>query len=194
MFDFKSKNSTKVPSGQLPDRELVNLLCEGNNPVQLQLLQKIRPIVKFIRIKREAFDLDETDLTHDFYIFLQKNNFEKLRSFRFDSQLNTWLFAVCYRFISRQYETFMKEKKLKTTLIDGVKVCIIDETSQKYLVRAELLDAISKLTDKRECLVLILILQGYEAKEIAENLGTTVNNVYVIKSRAIEKLRKLLNE
>lgn len=195
MINLNSCKIKNEPAKSLADRELVAFLHEGNNEAILQLLQKIRPIVKFICNKKlAALQMDETDQIHDFYIYLQKNNFEKLRSFRFDSQLNTWLFAVCYRFISRQYKTFLKEKKFKTTLIDGVKVYIIDETSQKYMVRAELLDAISKLTDKRERLVLILILQGFEAKEIAENLSTTVNNVYVIKSRAIEKLRKLLHE
>lgn len=183
------------PAKSLTDRELIAFLHEGNDEANLQLLQKIRSIVRFIRNKKlAAFELDETDLVHDFYIFLQKNNFEKLRSFRFESQLNTWLFPVCYRFVSKQYKRLLKEKALKMTLLDGIELYVKDETTQKYLVRAEVLDAISKLTDKREQLVLLLTIQGYEAKEIAQRLNTTVNNVYVIKSRAIEKLRKLLNE
>lgn len=195
MINLNSCKTNIEPAKSLTDRELIAFLHEGNDEAILQLLQKIRSIVRFIRNKKLAdYELDETDLVHDVYIFLQKNNFGKLRSFRFESQLNTWLFPVCYRFISKQYKRLLKEKALKMTLLDGIVLYVKDETTQKYLVRAEVLDAISKLTDKREQMVLLLNIQDKEVKDIAQELETTVNNVYTIKSRAIEKLKKLLHE
>lgn len=84
----------------------------------------------------------------------------------------------------------MCEKELKLTGFHRFRMTII----AKKKVCTDLMEAIGQLKEKRDQLVLLMILQGFDPKEISEQLGTSTGNVYTIKSRAIEKLRTLLNE
>ena len=58
--------------------------------------------------------------------------------------------------------------------------------------REILLQAIGQLEERSATVLRLWYLEGWAADEIAAALGLTLNNVYVNRFRAIEKLRKLL--
>ena len=177
------------------DRQLIDQIIIGNKVlIALFLKQKCAKTFEYIRNTRlKGLDLDVNDLISDFYLFLQENNWEKLRTFRFESKLQTWVNLVASRYLLKKYEMELKENSMKGTPIEGI-ASFIDETHYCSVVRAELLEAIQNLKDKKEQQVLLLTLQGYDAVEIARNIGTSTSNVYTIKCRAIEKLRIRLND
>jgi RNA polymerase sigma factor (sigma-70 family) len=141
--------------------------------------------------KEEHLCLD--DLINGFYLYLQKDNCEKLRTFRFDSKLQTWICVVASRYLLKKYEKELKENATKSAPIDRIKTFSGEDASER-MITADLLEAINLIKEKRCQQVLLLGVQGYEPKEIGEQLGITTNNVYVIKSRAIEQLKNLIHE
>jgi len=177
------------------DRQIVSRIIEGNSLLAaLFLKQKCAHIFIYIKDARlKDLDLNMDDLISDFYLYLQENNWEKLRSFRFESRLVTWISIVASRYLLKKYAKELKERSKTGTLIDSVP-SLTDDDPHKNMVRAELLDSICHLEDKRYQQVLLLGLQGFDPKEIADRLGTSVNNVYVLKSRAIGNLKNLMDE
>lgn len=189
-------NEKKVTASlSLDDRQLVAQIIRGNNLLAaLFLKQKCPKIFEYINNTRlKGLDLHVDDLINDFYLYLQENNWEKLRSFRFESKLQTWINLVASRYLLRKYDKDLKENARKGAQIDGFP-SFTDDDHYNKIVRNELLEAIGHLKEKRDQLVLLLILQGFDSNEIAERIDTSIGNVYTIKSRAIEKLRTLLNE
>ncbi len=180
---------------EISDRQLVVQIIHGNKLLAANFLQQkcARTFEYINRTRLKGLDLHVDDLINDFYLYLQENNWEKLRSFRCESKLQTWINLVASRYLLKKYDKDLTENARKGTQIDGFP-SFTDDDHHNKMVRIELLEAIGQLKEKRDQLVLLLILQGFDSSEIAEQIGTSTGNVYTIKSRAIEKLRTLLNE
>jgi RNA polymerase sigma factor (sigma-70 family) len=177
----------------LTDHQLIEKIV-GNDPVAIDHLLGVRCQSLFRYIKYNLLkyiSVDEKDLENEIYLYLRENDWEKLRAFRFESKLQTWINLVASRYLLKKFCKEMKENSRKGTPIDSIR-SFADEDNNNRIVRAELLEAIGNLKDKRDQLILLLTLQGYDPGEIGEQLGTNTNNVYTIKSRAIDKLRRLL--
>lgn len=189
------KEETDPESLNRNDRQLVSQIIEGNDQLAaIFLKQKCHKIFEYINCTRlKGLDLHVDDLINDFYLYLQENNWKKLRSFRYESKLQTWINLVASRYLLKKYDKDLKENARKGTQIDGFP-SFTDDDHHNKMVRTDLLEAIGQLKEKRDQLVLLLILQGFDSNEIGEQIGTSTGNVYTIKSRAIEKLRTLLNE
>jgi RNA polymerase sigma factor (sigma-70 family) len=177
------------------EKWLVAQIINGDNQLAFIYLKKnCAKTFEYIRNTRlRDLVLDVDDLINDFYIYLQENNWEKLRYFRFESKLQTWINLVASRYLLKKYDKELKENSIKGTPIEDIKT-FSDEDIHNKIVRVELLEAISHLKEKRYKHVLLLGIYGFEPKEIGVIIGTTTNNVYVIKSRAIEQLKNLINE
>jgi RNA polymerase sigma factor (sigma-70 family) len=177
------------------DESLVEQIINGCDQLAFIFLkEKCEKTFQYILNTRlKGLDLETDDLINDFYICLQENNWEKLRAFRYESKLQTWINVVASRYLLKKYGNELKENSVKRAPIEGILSFSDDDTTNR-MVRAELLEAISRLKEKRYQQVLLLGLQGFDPKEIGEQIGTSVNNVYVIKSRAVEQLKNLINE
>lgn len=180
---------------KIDDKQLIDRIIAGNNLLAAHFLKQkcLSTFVYINNTRLKGLDLDVDDLINDFYLYLQENNWEKLRTFRFESKLQTWINLVASRYLLKKYYKDLKEKARKGTQIDEIQ-SFIDNDQNNKLVKTELIEAIAQLKDKRGQLVILLFLQGFDSGEIGEQIGTTTSNVYTIKSRAIEKLRTLLND
>lgn len=193
---FHGKTSIKHNLHSFSDDEsLVEQIINGYDQLAFIFLkEKCEKTFRYILNTRlKGLDLEIDDLINDFYICLQENNWEKLRAFRYESKLQTWINVVASRFLLKKYGNELKENSIKGTPIESIRTFSDDDTTNR-IVRAELLEAISRLKEKRDQQVLLLGLQGFDPKEIGEQIGTSVNNVYVIKWRAVEQLKNLINE
>jgi len=175
----------------IDDRELIRRVINGDEGLAACFLEKrCQKIFEYINNTRlKGLGLDVNDLINDFYIFLREDDWEKLRSFRFESRLTTWISLVASRYLLKKYSCELKEKPLKGTPIEDVNSFTEESNS---IVRTDLLEAIGCLKDKRHQMVLLMGLHGYDAAEIAKHIGISVSNIYVIKSRAIDKLKELV--
>ena len=177
------------------DKLLVDKIIDGDDRAIEYFLSiycsKIFTYLKNNHLKQ--IDLSEIDLANDFFIFLKEKDWQKLRRFNHKAKLSTWVNVVASRYFIKKYNKELKENARKNTPIEGIR-SFVNEDANVKLIYAELLDAINQLLDKRYRKVLLLGLQGYSPHEIAKHLDTSTNNVYVIKSRAIDQLKSLMNE
>jgi RNA polymerase sigma factor (sigma-70 family) len=177
------------------DSILVQKTLDGDNDALVRFLQTDCFFI-FYNIQKgrlQHLDLTPSDLINDFYIYLNKEDWKILRSFRFESKLKTWMSTVALRYL---YQKYRKELKESAQLNPLVCETTMQETMfiEKKLTRFELEDAISKLSNERDRDVLLYTLKDYKPEEIALKMKVSISNVYVLRNRAIRNLKKLFNE
>jgi RNA polymerase sigma factor (sigma-70 family) len=194
MQSLPAKEKTIAELSGEDERILVEQILLGQNTLAANFLKQkcIKSFEYILHTRLRGLNLDVDDLVNDFYIFLQENNWEKLRKFRFESRLHTWLNLLASRYLLKKYARELKECSGNCTPIDDIKI-LVNEDAENKLVRSDILEAISFLNNKRYQQVLLMGLQGFDADEIADQLGINANNVYGLRSKAIKKLKNLLN-
>ncbi len=87
------------------DKILIGSILNGQNELAVHFLKnRCAAIFEYIRTTRlKEIDIETGDLINDFYIYLQENNWEKLRAFRFESKLQTWINVVASRYFLKKY-------------------------------------------------------------------------------------------
>ncbi len=73
-----------------------------------------------------------------------------------------------------------------------------DDDTLTHIIHAELLDQVyeevQRLPEKQAAVFRMSFFEGLTTEEICEKLGTTPNNVYFARSKAIEKLRHIFKD
>ncbi len=127
-------------------------------------------------------------------------------TFPFDVSFECWSAKAC---INRLQEATRKRKTRGQYEVDSLDRPVFDrdetlgETIPEYDFdewleaagnREVLLQALAQLDEHASAVIRKWYLEGWSGDEIATALGLTLNNVYVHRFRAIEKLRKLLKQ
>ncbi len=180
---------------EINDRELVNRILAGDKDALGEfLLKDCYPIFfKILRDRLSNLDLKADDLISDFYIYLYENDWKRLRGFRFESKLRTWINLVASRYLMKKYKKELKENARKNTPIAEGTLSVFEHLDKK-MTKFELTGAIGKLPNERDRRMLEYSIMGFKTDEIASLLKTSNNNVYVIRNRAIKNLKRLLND
>lgn len=129
------------------------------------------------------------DLIQEFYLYLSKNNWEKLRKYNPELPFANWFSVVSYRFF----------KDFTASMIDCTETVPISDMNERSLfqvgthkietIMMDIRQAIDKLKPPRDReIVEALVLNEEEPAEVAERYKVTVDNLYNIKRRAIIKL------
>lgn len=158
--------------------------------IEYLLFYRCDKLFSFIIRRTFSSNVKKEELITEFYLFLHKNGWEKLRKFKFLSSLDTWLSTVLVRFFD--------EKKKDVAATDD-KAVLLDENIVEYeednahLMHFELLDAINSIENARYKYVLLSEWKGMKADEIARSMGVSIENVYTISKRAKAELKKLID-
>lgn len=181
----------------LLDSHLVELLLANDEKAIIYFFyEKFYSVFEYHVYKIFPYEQSVQELVHEFFIYLQQDNWRRLRSFNPDkAQLNTWVSVVSYRF-------FLNFKKSKIDS-NGL-ITIYEQWDDKILqykqaceehVRMDVRKAIESLknTTERE-VARKLILEGAEVQEVAKAHNLSVDYTYTVKSRAMVQLRKLLKD
>ena len=104
-----------------------------------------------------------------------------------------------YAFKSWIFKLLSIKCKMKLKGYVNKSVCL-DETldSQVYkdaedvVGRVDLQTAFSKLDDRERQIIALSVIAGYEGEEVSKLMNMNHNTVRTVKSRALEKLRKML--
>lgn len=124
------------------------------------------------------------EMVSELYIFLARDDWRRVRTFeaRNGCSLKTWLSTVAWRFFvgHRRRFTSLPEECLEecpcyTSRADGMDVRMV----LKAMPNHRYAEAVN-----------LLVLRGYEAKEVAVLWHTNVSNVYNIRHRAIDQFRE----
>lgn len=175
----------------LSDKELLEAVMNNDeDAIEYLLFYRCDKLFSFIIRRTFSSNVKKEELITEFYLFLHKNGWEKLRKFNFLSSLDTWLSTVLVRFFD--------EKKKEVAASDG-RSTLLDENIIEYedgnahLLRFELLDAINSIENARYKYVLLSEWKGMKADEIARSMGVSIENVYTISRRAKVELKKLID-
>lgn len=182
----------------LTDEQLIQSIVQNNeHAIEYFLYEKCHKM--FSRIIRQVFSshVEIDELIVEFYIYLQKNDWAKLKTFQGESQLMTWLTVVAVRF-------FVKNKQRMTN--NGTQHTLNYEEAgselekvgsfnfEPILMKKELYMAINQIKNIRYKWVLLAELNGLQPEEMADELKTTVGNIYNLKKRAKIEIANVLKE
>lgn len=139
-------------------------------------------------IRRRVFNgrVEYDEMVSELYLFLAQDDWRRVRTFDAlnGCSLKTWLSTVVWRF-------FIGHRRWFSTLPgdnpEECQSCSSKEISDRVDVRMTL----ATMPNHRYAEAMnLLVLHGYEAKEVAELWHTNVSNVYNIRHRAIDQFRE----
>jgi RNA polymerase sigma-70 factor (ECF subfamily) len=140
------------------------------------------------KVSRMYFDKpeDQQDLVQEIILQLWKS----LNSFEGKSEFSSWMYRVA---LNTAIVFFKKEKRKQDnfTIINNEPIDTEVYDSEKDQQLVHFYKAVNQLT-KIEKAIIILLIDGYSGKKIAENLGLSEVNVRVKIKRTKNKLQKII--
>ena len=109
------------------------------------------------------------------------------------TNLRSYLYQIAYHLFIDQTRYNQHVAPIEIVeYFSGDSDSIQDEIENRALLDAVLLAINNDLTDDQCHVIILRFLEGMDLKETAKIVGKSVNNVKVLQSRGIEKLRKVL--
>ena len=176
---------------KLTDRQLIGrVIANDEAAIGFVFYRKYESLLK-LNAQKTAISkgLVYEDLVQDLFLYLSKNNWEKLRKYDPKYPFASWFTVISYRFF----------KDCARSLIDSSENLPMDDmgdhpipalnSPQTNLIMMDIKKALDKLTPPRDREILkALLLDEMEPADVAEKYDVTVDNLYNIKRRAIAKL------
>ncbi|HEY2293577.1 MAG TPA: sigma-70 family RNA polymerase sigma factor [Thermoanaerobaculia bacterium] len=170
---------------------LVRRVCAGDRAAAAELFTTVLGATVNAVAQRWSYP----DLLDDLFVHLSENDWRRLRTWQGRSSLQGWVRVICTRICREAVQGSTRLAPL--TLGEDRAVVDPAEDVVDRLIREEsrlgLLEAIEQLDTPRDRLVLRLhYLQEHDLPAIATQLGIPLSTVYVVKSRALDRLRTKL--
>lgn len=168
----------------------------GNEPVWLHIDARYRPIIRGLA---HRFGLGATDADD----VAQQTLGEFVRAFREDrydrskGRLSSWILGIAHNLLLKAMRS-RRVRQGQESLVDLPDHASLREVWDTERDREILLRAIDMLRDSSGCDARTLrafelsALRGVPAAEAAAQCGMSVEQVYVVKSRMIQRLRKMV--
>ena len=179
-------------SNTLSDKELVEGMVNNNNVIiEYFLFEKCTSMIHSINYTVYQSKAEVKELINELYLYLQADDWRKLRQFDYRVQLITWLSLLAIRFFCKKQAAIMENESIDNLLIEQRAECI----EEQVLHRLEVENLMKRLDNQRYCVVLRkLFLEDVEAKQLADEMGITVDNLYNIKLRALKKMKQIVGK
>lgn len=183
----------------LKDKELVELLKNGNEQAFVELLQRYTEKVHRLALRITRNDTDTEEIIQDVFITV----YNKIHTFKGKSAFSSWLYRITAN------TSFMKlrtRRKHSAVSIDELgysvgdrglfgsrsDVCDVNYMSSRHELRAMLRDAITKLPDEYRKIFILRDIDGLSNQEVGELLELSVPAVKSRLHRSRLMLRKRL--
>lgn len=179
-------SATRIPPHD--DFELVRRVCSGDRSAASTLFSEVLGPL----LARLSDRWQYPDLSQDLYVRLSANDWAALRSWAGRASLTAWARTVALR------EYLARTRRARgATAVDPESIPSSDEPVVDRLVHQEtwlgVEQAIDRLENRDQRIVIRMhVLLSLDPPEIAAQLGISVSHVYTHKSRALTKLRELL--
>jgi len=126
-----------------------------------------------------------------------KYKFTTKEEAEFNSFLNKTIRGTASKFFKKKLKIEETEDYLEEEILTQEELEILDksvnDTNIKYALKNDKLDkAIESLTKNERSVILFDFMGELKTNEIAMILGININTVYIIRKRALNKLRKYL--
>ena len=180
---------------RLSDRQLVALLLDNNDDA-IEYVFFHRCDGMFAHIVNSVFlsqDIKKEELIGEFYMYLKADDWRRLRQFQFRSGLNTWLTIVATRFFNeRKSQKPNQAVEMTPEIITEMENQCDDYDIFHEMSRLELYEAIDRLPNERERLVIMGALTGKSKELMAEELGCSFATVYALINKTKDSLTKMM--
>ena len=177
------------------EAELLRLAKAGDEAAMSAIFQGNQAKVYSLCLRMTGNPAEADDLTQD--SFLQV--FRKLRAFRGESALSTWIYRVAVNTVLMQF----RKKKLKSLPLEepvqGERLAAkrepgkIDEQQWNSVDRITLTRAMEELPQGYRTILLMHEVKGYDHREISGLLGCSIGNSKSQLHRAKARMRDLLS-
>ncbi|MBR0077531.1 MAG: sigma-70 family RNA polymerase sigma factor [Bacteroidales bacterium] len=173
------------------------LLSSDGAMIRYVFYEHFTPMLRFNAQKvagKKSVPFD--DLVQELYLYMSRNDWEKLRLYDPELSFKKWFSVVSYRFF-RDFTTSVidSSQKIPISEMGDLADCVAGVT-RTSMIMADIKAAIAKLWPPRDREVVeALVVNEEEPAEVAKRLDVTVDNLYNIKRRALAKLiRKHLHD
>ena len=176
---------------ELSDSELVRrLLANDEKAIHYVFYSHYNSLLKYNANKTAAHKkIEFEDLIQELYLYISKNNWEKLRKYDSNMPFANWFSVVSYRFF-KDFTASMIDSSQKVP-IDNMddKTFFIQRNNVADMIMTDITNAISDIRPPRDAEILkALLIDEEEPLLVASRFGVTVANLYNIKRRALAKL------
>ena len=177
---------------QLTDRQLLEkVFANDERAIVYCFYQKFLPTFEYhiFRLFPQGADVEE--MVNELFLYLQEDDWHRMRTFNGTASLSTWISLISYRFF----------KQFKFSKIDSRGLVTINDkwetkdwvTGKDPGATVDLERAFQSIANERDQQIAkALLLEDVEPGEIAKKYGLTVDYVYTIKNRTIKTLRQVL--
>lgn len=144
-----------------------------------------RSLINAIRFDLFKGNMEYDEIVNELYIFLSRNDWHTLNSYRGEARLRTWLSCVAWRYFIRIY--LKKEHEIPIDEITTRRNEYVD-TITDVEMRMDVETVLAEMPNRRYAKVITLhIIDGLGAEEVAAELETSIANFYNLKLRAIRQ-------
>ena len=185
----------------LSDRELVDLLLQGNQKVwEYVLLDLVAPLSrqsKYMQICKK-YSISPDSLVTATWLILQKNDYQRLRLFRFESSFKTYLFIIVREAQRNEIKRLVGKIPPDMSETDDDCSLIADK---RHIDSPEVKDEINfangdfaqlwQDNPKQAWVLLMRTSLELPAKVVASFMNETASNVDKLNSRAKTKMNQL---
>lgn len=178
---------------QQDERDLIQKARIGDKSAFGELFDVyFTPIYRYLRL-RCGNDQDAEDMTAE--VFMRA--WDKLPGFDMrdeGSLFRSWLFRIAHNLLVDRYRKGDKEETVDEIPEQNTKNERIEKKIIQKNENQELMEAIYKLDERMQQVVIARFMSGLSHHEIAEMLGISSGNVRVVQYRALKHLKELLRE
>ena len=177
----------------ISDTEYIAGLTRGDNHITESFFYGLcNYLLNDIRFSLMNGNVDYDELVNELFLYLSKDNWHKLNTFAGINgcSLCSWVTRITWRYFFKQ-----RERLLGKVVLDITEVQIANATDNLNAeITMDVNTTFEKMPNKRYVQVLQwMLVEGYDANEVATKLDTTVANVYNIKHRAIVQFVEIYN-
>jgi RNA polymerase sigma factor (sigma-70 family) len=193
-FEWFSIKGDARENREVSDAELVRRICSGDRKAEEHLFcDRLSSTVAFLS-RQYRYE----DLPNDLYVHLREDAWRRLRTWNGGSSLVTWVRQVgAHLCITRARNA--KGREVPSGAHDAQLDVATPTTPYDDLIaaydRAALLSGIESLREPRDRLVLRwLCLEERSVAEVAEELDVPKEHAYVLRNRAVGRLREVVKD
>lgn len=173
--------------------QLLNgLLANDERMIQYVFYEHFESMLRYNALKASGNkDVDFSDLVQELYLYVSRNDWEKLKKYDPSLPFANWFSVVSYRFFKDF--TFSMIESTKNVPIEDMddRNAFLQGNNVFSTIVMDIKNAIRKSKPPRDRQILeALVLNEEEPAEVAERFNVTVDNLYNIKRRALAKLIK----
>ncbi|RYY70356.1 MAG: RNA polymerase sigma factor [Chitinophagaceae bacterium] len=191
--------------GQLPESKLIERVIAGDSVAGEVFVSRYGRLIAYCVVRVGVLAADREDISQQVYVHLWEKNYERLKAWREDAPLSSFLFRVTSRLALnhvRQKTRHREVAMLHTSAIDEwesrgsiypeTKEFPVEAAVEVGLQRVALSRALDSLSERDIRLLLLRHWDGLSYQAIANSLGWTINHVGVALSNAECRYRKSL--